>query len=60
MVRSNNDFAVSMMNARGESMANFMEKIGLTYISYYNLVALDTFVEQAVKNKDIVFAAYLL
>jgi methyl-accepting chemotaxis protein len=58
MVRSNNDFAVSMMNARGESMANFMEKIGLTYISYYNLVALDTFVEQAVKDKDIVFAAY--
>src|SRR5574342_844003 len=51
-------FASSMMNARGKSMADFMEKIGLTYISYYNVVALDTFAQQAAKDPDIVFAAY--
>ncbi len=57
-VKSSNDFAFSMMNARGKSMADFMEKIGLTYISYYNVVALDTFAQQAAKDPDIVFAAY--
>ncbi len=57
-VKSSNDFAFSMMNARGTSMADFMEKIGLTYISYYNVVALDTFAQQAAKDPDIVFAAY--
>ncbi len=57
-VWSNNQYASSMMNARGKSMADFMEKIGLTYISYYNVVALDTFAQQAAKDPDIVFAAY--
>ncbi len=57
-VKTSNDFAFSMMNARGKSMADFMEKIGVTYISYYNIVALDTFAQQAVKDPDIVFAAY--
>ncbi len=57
-VKTSNDFAFSMMNARGKSMADFMEKIGLTYISYYNIVALDTFAQQAAKDPDIVFAAY--
>ncbi len=57
-VKSSNDFAFSMMNARGKSMADFMEKIGVTYISYYNVVALDTFAQQAAKDPDIVFAAY--
>ncbi len=57
-VKSSNDFAFSMMNARGKSMADFMEKIGLTYISYYNVVALDTFAQQASKDPDILFAGY--
>ncbi len=57
-VKSSNDFAFSMMNARGKSMADFMEKIGLTYISFYNVVALDTFAQQAAKDPDILFAAY--
>lgn len=58
LVKKNNDFARSMMNSRGESMANFMERIGLTYISYFNLVALDNFVQQAISDPDIVFAAF--
>src|SRR5512143_1502789 len=57
-VWSSNEFASSMMNARGKSMADFMEKIGQTYISYYNVVGLDTFAQQAAQDPDIVFAAY--
>ncbi|MBI5076445.1 MAG: methyl-accepting chemotaxis protein [Nitrospirae bacterium] len=58
MVRTNYSFALSMMNTRGESMANFLDRIGVNYISYYNLVAIDSFVEQAVKDPDIKFAAF--
>jgi len=57
-VWSSNEFASSMMNARGKSMADFMEKIGQSYISYYNVVGLDTFAQQAAKDPDILFAAY--
>jgi methyl-accepting chemotaxis protein len=57
-IRSNSQFASDMMQTRGKSMADFMEKIGHTYISYYNIQALDTFVQEAVKDPDIVFAAY--
>ncbi|MHB8836692.1 MAG: methyl-accepting chemotaxis protein [Candidatus Methylomirabilia bacterium] len=58
VVRSNNTLARAMLNARGESMTNFMEKIGLTYISFYNIAALDTFAQQAEKDPEIAFAAY--
>lgn len=58
MVKTNNSFVQQMMNARGEAMASFMEKIGATYISYYNLAALDTFVKQATQDQNIAFAAF--
>lgn len=58
VVRSNNDLARSMLKARGEAMTNFMEKIGKTYISLYNIAALDTFAQQAVKDAEIAFATY--
>ena len=56
VVRSNNSLARAMLQARGEAMTNFMEKIGKTYIAQYNIDALDTFAHQAVKDTDVVFA----
>ncbi len=58
MVKTNNSFVQQMMNVRGEAMASFMEKLGETYVSYYNLSALDTFVKQAMQDQNIVFAAF--
>ncbi len=58
VVRSNNSLARDMLLARGEAMTNFMQKIGQTYISLYNIAALDTFSQQAMKDPEIKFAAY--
>ncbi|HEY5998448.1 MAG TPA: methyl-accepting chemotaxis protein [bacterium] len=58
VVRSNNTLARAMLRARGEAMTSFMEKIGLTYISFYNIAALDAFAQQAAKDPEIAFAAY--
>jgi methyl-accepting chemotaxis protein len=58
VVRSNNTLARAMLQARGAAMTDFMEKIGLTYISFYNVGALDSFSKQAEQDPEIAFAAY--
>ena len=58
VVRSNNSLARAMLQARGEAMTNFMEQIGKNYITYYNIAALDSFAQQAVKDQEIAFAAF--
>jgi methyl-accepting chemotaxis protein len=58
VIHNNNSLAISRLRARGEAMTNFMEKIGLAYMSIHNIAALNTFAQQAVKDPEIVFAAY--
>ena len=58
LIWQNSAFAEQMMEARGRSMADFMAKVGRGYVNLYNLQALDTLVVQAMKEQDILFAAF--
>ncbi len=54
----NRSSAETMMAARGEAMANFMEQVGRGFVATFNLQQLDVMTEQAMKDPDIVFAAF--
>jgi len=58
LVLQNKSFAESLMHSRGESMANFMGKVGSGYIAYFNLQELDNLVDQAIKDPDILWVAF--
>ncbi|MFZ5441106.1 MAG: methyl-accepting chemotaxis protein [Myxococcota bacterium] len=59
LVRQNAIFGERMISARAESMADFLAKVGKTHISYFNLQELDNLVDQATKDRDIRYVAFL-
>ena len=50
--------AEKMMAARAEAMASFMEQVGKGFVVTYNLRELDVMTREAMKDPEIVFAAF--
>lgn len=45
-------------SSKGETMANFLEKIGTVYLNYFDIAALEGFIKEAQRDEELVFAAY--
>ncbi len=50
--------AEKMMASRGEAMASFMEQVGKGFVATYNLRELDVMTKEAMKDPEIVLAAF--
>ncbi len=48
----------SMMDSKGNSLANLLEKISAPYIINYDFPALEGFVQEAIKDPDVAFAVF--
>jgi len=48
----------SMMDSKGNSLANLLEKISASYIVNYDFPALEGFVQEATKDPDVAFAVF--
>jgi methyl-accepting chemotaxis protein len=58
MVLNNQSSVRSMMDSKGNSLANLIEKISAPYIINYDFPALEGFVQEAIKDPDVVFAVF--
>jgi methyl-accepting chemotaxis protein len=58
MSLNNNASIRSMMDSRGEAMAEFMAKISTEYISSGDYIALQEFVNEVAKNEEVAFAVF--
>ena len=47
-----------MMDSKGNSLANLLEKISAPYIINYDFPALEGFVQEAIKDPDVAFAVF--
>ncbi len=59
LVSRNDRDARRQLDARATSMAMFLQQASSTYISNYDLSALELFAKQAVKDEDFTFAVFL-
>lgn len=50
--------ASEAMESKGQTVANFLSKVAPSYISNYDLTALDGFVTELQKNSDVAYAAF--
>lgn len=57
-LRGNASVMRSQMEARGNAMANYMAKTSVFYYYNYDLGALDGFIKEVVKNKDVAYAVF--
>jgi methyl-accepting chemotaxis protein len=48
----------SLIVLKGESLANLLEKISIPYIVNYDYPSLDGFVQEAIKDPDVVFVVF--
>lgn len=46
------------MESKGKTVANFLSKVAPSYITNYDLTALDGFVSELQKNSDVAYAAF--
>lgn len=46
------------MKSKGQTVANFLSKVAPSYITNYDLTALDGFVSELQKNEDVAYAAF--
>jgi methyl-accepting chemotaxis protein len=58
MVLNNQSSVQSMMDSKGNSLANLLEKISAPYIVNYDFPALEGFVQEAIKDPDVAFAVF--
>jgi ABC-type transporter Mla subunit MlaD len=57
MVKSRSN-TYSLIVLKGESLANLLEKISIPYIVNYDYPSLDGFVQEAIKDPDVVFLVF--
>ncbi len=57
-VSINNSLISAQMEKRGKAMVNYMAKTSVFYYTNYDLGALDVFVKEAIKDKDLVYAVF--
>jgi methyl-accepting chemotaxis protein len=58
MILNTRSSVQSMMDSKGNSLANLLEKISAPYIINYDYPALDGFVQEAIKDPDVAFAVF--
>ena len=58
MVLNTQSSVQSMMDSKGNSLANLLEKISAPYIINYDFPALEGFVQEATKDPDVAFAVF--
>jgi methyl-accepting chemotaxis protein len=58
LVLSNSATINSVYEARSRSMTDFLGKIGLIYINYYDIAALEGFVNQAINDPELTFVVF--
>lgn len=58
MILNNQSSIRSMMDSKGNSLANLLEKISAPYIINYDFPALEGFVQEATKDPDVAFAVF--
>jgi hypothetical protein len=58
MVLNSQSSIQTMMDSKGNSLANLLEKISAPYIVNYDFPALEGFVEEAIKDPDVAFVAF--
>lgn len=57
-VSINNALTSAQMEKRGKAMVNYMAKTSIFYYTNYDLGALDGFVQEAIKDPDLVYAVF--
>ncbi|MHB9098866.1 MAG: hypothetical protein ACYC5X_13705, partial [Syntrophales bacterium] len=58
MILNNQSSTRSMMDSKGNSLANLLEKISAPYIINYDFPALEGFIQEATKDPDVAFAVF--
>ncbi len=58
MMLHNNSSIKSMMNSKGNTIADFMAKISVGYFANFDYIALDDFVKEIVKDPEVEFAVF--
>ncbi len=58
MILNTQSSVQSMMDSKGNSLANLLEKISASYIINYDFPALEGFVQEAIKDPDVAFAVF--
>ncbi|MBI4848070.1 MAG: methyl-accepting chemotaxis protein [Nitrospirae bacterium] len=58
MMLNNNASIKSMMNSKGNSVADFMAKISVGYFANFDYLALDDFVKEIAKDPEVEFAVF--
>ncbi|MHB8828113.1 MAG: methyl-accepting chemotaxis protein [Syntrophales bacterium] len=57
-VRINNSSIRAQMEKRGKAMVHYMAKTSVFYYTNYDLGTLDVFVQEAIKDPDVVYAVF--
>ncbi len=58
MILNNQSSIKTMMDSKGNSLANLLEKISTPYILNYDFPALEGFVQEAIKDTDVAFVIF--
>ncbi|MHB8773109.1 MAG: methyl-accepting chemotaxis protein [Syntrophales bacterium] len=58
MILHNQSSVRQMMDSKGNSLANLLEKISTPYILNYDFPALEGFVQEAIKDQDVAFVVF--
>jgi methyl-accepting chemotaxis protein len=58
MIRNNTSSMRSMMDSKGNAMADFMTKISIDYYENYDFIALEDFVKEIAKDPEVEFAVF--
>jgi len=58
MILNNQSSVQSIMDSKGNSLANLLEKISAPYIINFDFPALEGFVQEATKDPDVVFVVF--
>ncbi len=53
------DATKNMMQSKADSMASFLQRVGVVYVTNYDLSALESFVKIVLKDSDADFAVFL-
>ena len=59
MILNTQSSVQSMMDSKGNSLANLLEKISASYIINYDFPALEGFVQEAIKDPDEIGRAHV-
>lgn len=58
MINENHATVRSLMESKGNSLANVVAQISASYVMNYDLMALELFVKEALKDPDVVFVIF--